>query len=141
MGSNLTPMMRQYRRVKEQIPHGALLLFRLGDFYEMFHDDARTAAPILDIALTRRNGVPMCGVPYHAADAYIARLVRAGHKVAVCDQVEDPSKSSGIVRRELTQIITARATARQRPKTSQVNAGRLMARRLPPRTCSPSRGR
>ena len=110
MGSNLTPMMRQYRRVKEQIPHGALLLFRLGDFYEMVHDDARTAAPILDIALTRRNGVPMCGVPYHAADAYIARLVRAGHKVAVCDQVEEPSKSSGIVRRELTQIITAGTT-------------------------------
>ena len=110
MGSNLTPMMRQYRRVKEQIPPGALLLFRLGDFYEMFYDDARTAAPILDIALTKRNGVPMCGVPYHSADGYIARLVRAGHKVAVCDQVEEPSKAGKIVRRELTQVITAGTT-------------------------------
>ena len=98
--------MRQYRRVKSGLPAGAILFFRLGDFYEMFFEDARQAAPILDIALTRRNQVPMCGVPVHAVDSYLAKLIRAGRKVAVCDQVEDPSESKGIVRREVTRIVT-----------------------------------
>jgi len=83
-----------------------ILFFRLGDFYEMFFDDAREAAPILDIALTRRNSVPMCGVPYHAVDTYLAKLIRAGKKVAICDQTEDASQAKGIVRREVTRIVT-----------------------------------
>ncbi|HPJ71086.1 MAG TPA: hypothetical protein PK636_00195 [bacterium] len=100
-----TPMLRQYRAVKNQAP-GAILLFRLGDFYEMFGEDARRAAPVLEIALTARNTMPMCGIPYHAATGYIAKLVKAGFKVAVCDQVEDPRQARGIVRREITRIIT-----------------------------------
>jgi len=107
MSKATTPMMRQYRRIKGELPPGVLLLFRLGDFYEMFFEDAQEAAPILDIAFTKRNDVPMCGVPYHAAEGYIAKLVKAGRKVAVCDQVEDASASKGIVRREVTRIITA----------------------------------
>ncbi|NQT92034.1 MAG: DNA mismatch repair protein MutS, partial [Lentisphaerae bacterium] len=107
MSQATTPMMRQYRRIKGELPPGVLLLFRLGDFYEMFFEDAQEAAPILDIAFTKRNDVPMCGVPYHAAEGYIAKLVKAGRKVAVCDQVEEASASKGIVRREVTRIITA----------------------------------
>ncbi len=103
---SLTPMMRQYRRVKSSLPEGTILFFRLGDFYEMFFEDAAEASRILNIAFTRRNGVPMCGVPYHASDTYLAKLIRAGKKVAVCDQVEDPSTCKGIVRREVTSIVT-----------------------------------
>jgi len=102
----LTPMMRQYRRIKSELPDGVILMFRLGDFYEMFFDDAREAAPILGVTLTRRSGTPMCGVPYHALDSYLAKLIRAGRKAAVCDQVEDPAKSKGIVRREVTRVVT-----------------------------------
>ena len=103
-------MMRQYHAVKQETPD-ALLLFRLGDFYEMFFDDAVTASRELDITLTarnkdRENAVPMCGVPYHAADGYIARLLRKGYKVAICDQVEAPQKGVKLVRREVTRIIT-----------------------------------
>ena len=106
----LTPMMQQYRRIKRETPP-SILMFRLGDFYEMFFDDALTASRILGITLTAREGgkgnkVPMCGVPYHAAQEYIARLIRAGHKVAVCDQVEDPSLAKGLVKREVTRIVT-----------------------------------
>ncbi|MFO7871691.1 MAG: DNA mismatch repair protein MutS [Kiritimatiellia bacterium] len=100
-------MMRQYRRIKRELADDVILFFRLGDFYEMFFEDAREAAPVLDIALTKRNNVPMCGVPYHASESYMAKLIRAGRKVAVCDQVEDPSASRGIVRREVTRIVTA----------------------------------
>ncbi|MBN1269841.1 MAG: DNA mismatch repair protein MutS [Kiritimatiellae bacterium] len=106
MGEAVTPMMGQYRRIRGELDPGTLLFFRLGDFYEMFFDDAKAAAPILDVALTKRNGVPMCGVPYHAADAYLAKLIRAGRKVAVCDQVEDPAVARGIVRREITRVVT-----------------------------------
>ncbi|WP_448574973.1 MutS N-terminal domain-containing protein, partial [Thermomicrobium sp.] len=91
--NKITPMMQQYLDIKAQHPE-ALLFYRMGDFYELFFDDAVTASRILDIALTSRDKnaedpVPMCGVPYHAAEGYIARLVGAGYKVAVCDQVED----------------------------------------------------
>ncbi|MCX7591786.1 MAG: DNA mismatch repair protein MutS, partial [Kiritimatiellae bacterium] len=103
---SLTPMMRQYRRVKSSLPPGVILFFRLGDFYEMFFEDALEAAPILEIALTRRNGVPMCGVPYHAVDSYLAKLLRRGKKVAICEQVEDPALARGIVRREVARIVT-----------------------------------
>jgi DNA mismatch repair protein MutS len=102
----LTPMMRQYRRIKAELPGGVLLLFRLGDFYELFFDDAREAAPLLGVALTQRVGVPMCGVPYHAVDTYLAKLIRAGRKAAVCDQMEDPAAAKGIVRREVTRVVT-----------------------------------
>jgi DNA mismatch repair protein MutS len=110
MQDDLTPMMRQYHAVKQETPD-ALLLFRLGDFYELFFEDAVTASRELDITLTARNKdsdhpVPMCGVPYHAADGYIARLLRKGFKVAICDQVEAPQKGVKLVRREVTRVIT-----------------------------------
>ncbi|HMK35199.1 MAG TPA: DNA mismatch repair protein MutS [Desulfomonilaceae bacterium] len=110
MDSNLTPMMRQYRENKAKHPD-AILLFRMGDFYEMFFDDAKKASRILEIALTTRDKnkderVPMCGFPHHAASGYISRLLSAGERVAVCDQMEDPRKAKGIVRREVTRVIT-----------------------------------
>ncbi len=105
-GDEQTPMMRQYRRIKSELPAGVILLFRLGDFYEMFFDDARVAAPILGVALTQRGGTPMCGVPYHALDSYLAKLIRAGCKAAICDQVENPAQAKGIVRREVTRVVT-----------------------------------
>lgn len=85
MSDTLTPMMQQYRRIRSELPPDTLLFFRLGDFYEMFFDDAKTAAGILDIALTRRHHTPMCGIPYHAADSYLAKIIRAGKKVAICE--------------------------------------------------------
>ncbi len=100
-----TPMMEQYFRIKELHP-GALLFVRLGDFYEMFYEDARTAAPVLDIALTSRQKVPMCGVPYHAVNAYLPKLLKAGFKVAICEQVEDPKAAKGVVRREVIKVLT-----------------------------------
>ena len=106
MSETLTPMMAQYRRVRADLPPDTILFFHLGDFYEMFYDDAVAAAPILDIALTKRQAMPMCGVPVHSADSYIARLIRAGKKVAVCEQVEDAAQAKGIVRRDITRIVT-----------------------------------
>ncbi|HNS80550.1 MAG TPA: DNA mismatch repair protein MutS [Kiritimatiellia bacterium] len=106
MSDTLTPMMQQYRRIRSELPPDTLLFFRLGDFYEMFFDDAKTAAGILDIALTRRHHTPMCGIPYHAADSYLAKIIRAGKKVAICEQMEDPAQAKGIVRREVTRVIT-----------------------------------
>ncbi len=104
-----TPMMRQYNRIKKEHPD-AILLFRLGDFYEMFSDDAKTASKVLGLTLTSRSkgpdAVPMCGMPYHARQTYIARLLRAGYKVAICEQMEDPSTAKGLVRREVVRKIT-----------------------------------
>lgn len=105
-----TPMMVQYKSIKSQVPD-AILFFRLGDFYEMFGDDALTAAPILEIALTGREAgggerTPMCGVPYHAVENYLNKLVSAGYKVAICEQVEDPRTAKGIVRREIIRIVS-----------------------------------
>jgi DNA mismatch repair protein MutS len=100
-----TPMMQQYESIRRTLPPGTLLLFRLGDFYELFFDDAKTAAPILNVALTKRNGMPMCGVPFHAAQGYIGRLIKAGHKVAVCDQTSEPQPGK-IVERQVSQIIS-----------------------------------
>ena len=107
---NYTPMMEQYREVKRQHPQD-LLMFRLGDFYELFFDDAELAARELEITLTSReagsgNRVPMCGVPYHAVEGYIARLIAKGYRVAICEQVEDPKLAKGIVKREVVRIIT-----------------------------------
>jgi len=103
--TQLTPMMTQYRRIKGELPKDALLLFRLGDFYEMFFEDAQTGAQLLNLALTARNGVPMCGLPHHAANAYIGRLLKAGRKVAICDQLED-ARPGKLVKREVTQILS-----------------------------------
>ncbi len=105
MSETLTPMMRQYRKIKDGLPAGSLLLFRLGDFYEMFFDDALIASDLLSLTLTKRNGVPMCGVPYHAADGYIAKIVAAGRRVALCEQTSEP-KPGQIVEREVTQILS-----------------------------------
>ncbi len=106
MADELTPMMRQYLRIKSEIPKGAILMFRLGDFYEMFGEDAIIASPVLGATLTHRNNQPMCGVPYHALNNYLAKLIRAGMTAALCDQVEDPKTAKGIVRREVTRIVT-----------------------------------
>ena len=107
---NLTPMMKQYMKTKEQYKD-CILMFRLGDFYEMFFDDAVTASKELEITLTGRNcgldeRAPMCGVPYHSVDPYIAKLIKKGYKVAICEQLEDPATAKGIVKRDVTRIIT-----------------------------------
>ncbi|HEX4495081.1 MAG TPA: DNA mismatch repair protein MutS [Thermoanaerobaculia bacterium] len=108
--TSLTPMMRQYLEVKAQHPD-ALLMYRMGDFYEMFFDDARQAAPILEVQLTARHKgteseVPMCGVPHHALEGYLGKLLATGLKVAICDQVEDPAQAKGLVKREVTRVVT-----------------------------------
>src|SRR6202045_4428564 len=105
-----TPLMRQYAAIKKEHP-SALLFFRLGDFYELFFDDAILAAKELQITLTSRNkekgiAVPMCGVPHHAAEGYIGKLIHKGYKVAICEQMEDPRLTKKIVRREVTRVVT-----------------------------------
>ena len=111
--NELTPMKRQYNEIKEQ-NQDSILFFRLGDFYEMFDDDARIAARELDLTLTTRDRskpkeeqTPMCGVPYHSVDSYIARLVAKGYKVAICEQMQDPATTKGLVERDITRIITS----------------------------------
>ncbi len=106
MAKESTPMMKQYRSIRNSLPEDTILFFRLGDFYEMFFDDAVRAAEVLDITLTKRQNVPMCGVPFHAAEGYLARLIKAGVKVAICDQVEDPSQAKGIVQRQVRRVVT-----------------------------------
>lgn len=104
-----TPMMRQYNEIKKQ-HKDALLFFRMGDFYELFFEDAKLASKVLGITLTARSkgesAVPMAGVPHHAAESYIRRLIKAGQKVAICDQLQDPDEAKGIVDRGVTRIIT-----------------------------------
>src|SRR6266487_625015 len=106
MQDALTPMMQQYQRLRKSVPADTLLLFRLGDFYEFFFEDAKEASALLNVALTKRNEVPMCGVPYHAAQGYIAKLIKAGRRVAICDQISEPQPGK-IVSRDITQIISA----------------------------------
>lgn len=105
MSENLTPMMQQYQKIRASLPPQTLLFFRMGDFYEMFFEDAREAASILGVALTKRHLTPMCGVPYHAAEGYIAKLIKAGKRIAICEQTSDPQPGK-IVNREVTQIIS-----------------------------------
>ncbi len=98
-------MMQQYQRIRRSLPADTLLLFRLGDFYEMFLEDAKEASALLNVALTKRNQIPMCGIPYHAAEGYIRRLIKAGRRVAICDQVSEPQPGK-IVEREITHIVS-----------------------------------
>src|ERR1022692_3151673 len=110
MSDASTPLMRQYNGIKQQVPN-ALLMFRLGDFYELFFEDAVVAARELEITLTSRNkekgaAIPMCGVPFHAAEGYISRLIQKGYRVAICDQVEDPKFAKGLVKREIMRVVT-----------------------------------
>ena len=98
-------MMAQYRRIKSELPKDALLLFRLGDFYELFFEDAQEGAQLLNVALTKRGAIPMCGIPFHAANSYIGRLLKAGKKVAICDQMEE-ARPGQLVKREVTQIVS-----------------------------------
>lgn len=116
----LTPMMAQYRRIKSELPPDALLLFRLGDFYEMFFEDAQLGAQLLNVALTKRGDTPMCGMPFHAASNYISRILKAGRKVAICDQVED-AKPGQLVRREVTQILSPGTHFDERMLTAERN--------------------
>lgn len=107
---SLTPLFKQYHSIKSQHPD-VILMFRLGDFYEMFGKDAETASQELDLVLTSREAgkgkrIPMCGVPYHAVERYIARLLSRGYKVAICEQMEEPSKAKGLVKRAVTRIVT-----------------------------------
>ena len=113
--AELTPMMKQYLEIKKDNPD-SILFFRLGDFYEMFADDAKLASKELDLTLTSRDHgkhakpeeerVPMCGIPYHASEAYIARLIAKGYKVAICEQMEDPATAKGLVDRDIIRIVT-----------------------------------
>src|SRR3954453_17623400 len=111
MSATVTPAMRQYLDAKQQ-HRDAILLFRMGDFYEIFYEDALVAARTLEITLTSRSkdanggGIPMCGVPFHAVDGYIARLVKRGFRVAICEQVEDPRKAKGVVKREVVRVVS-----------------------------------
>ena len=126
----LTPMMRQYRELKQRYPD-YILLFRLGDFYEMFQDDAHLGARLLQITLTGRQGIPMAGIPYHAADGYIARLIRAGQKVAVCEQMEAPAKGKKLVRREVVRVITPGTVTDTQYLDGDANNFLLAAHRAP----------
>ena len=112
VNTELTPMKRQYLDIKER-NQDCILFFRLGDFYEMFDEDAKVASRELDLTLTTRDRnkpkeeqTPMCGVPYHSVDAYIARLVAKGYKVAICEQMQDPATTKGLVERDITRIVT-----------------------------------
>jgi DNA mismatch repair protein MutS len=108
--AGLSPMMQQYLRIKEQNP-GTILFFRLGDFYEMFFEDAELVSGELDLVLTGRDcgleeRAPMCGIPYHSSETYIAKLIAKGYKVAICEQTEDPSQTKGLVKREVVRVVT-----------------------------------
>ena len=108
--ADYSPMMKQYFEVKEKYPN-TILFFRLGDFYEMFFNDAKTVSRELELTLTGRDcgqaeRAPMCGVPFHSAETYIARLVAKGYKVAICEQMEDPALAKGIVKRSVIRVIT-----------------------------------
>jgi len=107
---SLTPMVRQYSRIKAQYPD-MILMFRLGDFYEMFNEDAQVASRVLEIALTKKHigdgrTMPLAGIPYHALDSYLARFIKAGYKVAICEQLEEPSQAKGVVRRDVVRVVT-----------------------------------
>ena len=135
MSDASTPLMRQHAAIKKEHPT-ALLFFRVGDFYELFLEDAVTAARELQITLTSRQKVdgiplPMCGVPYHAAEGYISKLIRKGYKVAICDQVEDPKLTKKLVRREVTRVVTPGTAADSQLGSEENNFLCAVARRAP----------
>ena len=108
--ASLTPMMQQYMDIKNQYKD-CILFYRLGDFYEMFFEDAITCSKVLEITLTGKNcgleeRAPMCGVPYHSVESYLSKMIENGYKVAICEQVEDPKEAKGIVKRDVTRIVT-----------------------------------
>ncbi|MFQ3621637.1 MAG: DNA mismatch repair protein MutS, partial [Spirochaetales bacterium] len=103
--SKETPMMEQYNRIKRKYSD-AILFFRLGDFYEMFQKDAKDVSALLGLTLTQRNGVPMCGIPYHASQGYIAKLLKAGKKIAICEQLHIPPAGKGLADRDVVEVIT-----------------------------------
>ena len=131
--AELTPMKRQYQEIKQQ-HSDCLLFFRLGDFYEMFNDDAVTASRELDLALTTRDRnvedpeerTPMCGVPYHSAEGYIAKLIAKGYKVAICEQLEDPALAKGLVQRDVIRIV-APATVTDSSRLSEERSNYICA--------------
>ena len=136
----LSPMMQHYFSVKEKYKD-CIIFYRLGDFYEMFFDDAKTASQVLDLTLTGRDcgleeRAPMCGVPYHSADSYIARLVSAGYKVAICEQLEDPATAKGMVARDVIRVVTAGTITDENYLDARVNnflrlqGGRRLRRRM-----------
>jgi len=138
-GLRLTPLYRQYFEIKQRYPD-CILLYRMGDFYELFFEDAVTAAPVLEVALTSRDKggdaeSPMCGVPHHAIDGYIAKLIRAGFKVAMCDQLEDPKLAKGIVKRDVTRVITPGTNVDPASLDGRENA--FLAGALPPTGTEP----
>ena len=119
----MTPMMQQYFEIKNQYPD-YILMYRLGDFYEMFYEDAQTASAELDLTLTGRDcgeedRAPMCGVPYHSCEPYIGKLIEKGYKVAICEQMEDPKLAKNLVKREVTRIITPERSSKQTCSTKE----------------------
>src|ERR1700744_6159109 len=112
--------MPQYLRIKGELPRETILLFRLGDFYEMFFEDAQAGAALLNVALTKRGTIPMCGIPFHAANGYIARLLKAGRKVAICEQLEE-ARPGALVKREVTQILSPGTHFDERMLTAERN--------------------
>ncbi|MBI5573540.1 MAG: DNA mismatch repair protein MutS [Elusimicrobia bacterium] len=118
--SKLTPLMNQYQQIKNKHKE-SILFFRLGDFYEMFDDDAKTASKVLRLTLTSRQNVPMCGVPYHSYKYYVARLIKEGFTVAICEQMEDPSKSKGLVKREVIRVITSGTVLEENLLEAKIN--------------------
>ena len=120
----LSPMMQEYVKTKEEYKD-CILFYRLGDFYEMFFEDALTASRELEITLTGKDcgmeeRAPMCGVPFHAAETYIKRLIEKGHKVAICEQVEEPRHAKGLVKREVVRIVTPGTTLDTRDETKTI---------------------
>ena len=125
MAENLTPIRQQYLKIKRQYPH-VILFFRLGDFYETFDEDARITSKELEIVLTSRgmgkgNAVPMAGIPYHAVDNYLARLINRGYKVAICEQVTKPGETKGLVQREVVRLVTPGTVVEPSLLTSKAN--------------------
>ena len=125
MNENLTPIRQQYLKVKRQYPQ-VIVFFRLGDFYETFDEDARIASKELEIVLTARsmgkgNSIPMAGIPYHAVDNYLARLINRGYKVAICEQMTKPGETKGIVQREVVRLVTPGTVVEPGLLTSKIN--------------------